>query len=124
MHAGEKLPLKQRITFGKFQNVDMRVARITSAPAAEGTAQPSRLITLDCGHLGTFASVAQLMLMPEEQLVGRKVVICANLGPRDIGACKSEVLVLGVPHPDSPAEQDQAYPLFVDDLAVLGDPVY
>ena len=124
MHAGEKQPLKQRVTFGKFQNIDLRVAQITSAPLAEGTTYPSRLIALDAGHLGSFTSVAQLALVPEEDLIGRKVVICANLSPRDIGKYKSEVLVMGVPHPDSPADENQAYPLFVDDLAVLGDPIY
>ncbi len=124
MHAGEKQPLKQRVTFGKFQNIDLRVAQITSAPLAEGTAYPSRLIALDVGHLGSFTSVAQLALVPEEDLIGRKVVICANLGPRDIGQYKSEVLVMGVPHPDSPTDEDQAYPLYVDELAVVGDPIY
>ncbi len=124
MRANSRLPLKQRITFGKFQNVDMRVAWIMSAPLASGTAIPSRLITLDAGHLGTFTSVAQIALVSEEQLVGKKVVICCNLAPREIGGYKSEVLVMGVPHPDSPAGQDQAYPLFVDDIAVCGDPIY
>jgi len=124
MHAGEKLPLKPRVTFGKFQNIDMRVARIISAHPAEDVARPSRLIVLDAGHLGRITSVAQFMLVSEEQLVGRKVVICANLSPREIGKYTSEVLVLGVPHPDSPADQDQAYPLFVDDPAVVGDPIY
>lgn len=124
MHAGECLPLKQWVTFGKFQNIDLRVARIVSAPPAEGTTFPSRLITLDAGHLGSFTSVAQLALVPEAQLVGRKVVICANLSPRDIGQYTSDVLVMGVPHPDSPAGEDQAYPLFVDDPAVVGDPIY
>jgi len=124
MHAGEELPLKQRVTFGKFQNIDLRVGQIISAPLAEGTAKASRMITLDAGHLGRFTSVAQLFLIPEGQLVGRKVVICANLGPRDIGPYKSEVLVMGIPHPESPADEDQAYPLFVDDLAVVGDPIF
>lgn len=124
MRANLQLPLKQRVTFGKFQNIDMRVAQIVSAPMAEGTANLSRLITLDAGHLGTFTSVAQIALIPEEKLVGRKVVICCNLSPRDIGEYTSEVLLLGVPHPDSPEDQDQAYPLFVDDIAVYGDPIY
>ncbi len=124
MHAGNKMPLKQRVTFGKFQNIDMGVARIVSAPMAEGTAKPSRHITLEADHLGNFTSVAQLALVSEERLIGSKVVICANLGPREIGAYISEVLVMGVPHPESPGDENQAYPLFVDDLAVLGDPVY
>jgi len=124
MRANSRLPLKQRVTFGKFQNIDMRVARIVSAPPASGTASPSRLITLDAGHLGTFTSVAQIALIPEEVLVGKKVVICCNLAPREIGGYKSEVLVMGVPHPESSPDRDQAYPLFVDDIAMCGDPIY
>ncbi len=124
MHAGEKRPLKQKITFGKFQNIDLRVAKILRAPLAEGTEKPSRVITLDAGHLGELTSVAQLALVPEEQLVGRKVIICANLGTREIGKYTSEVLVLGVPHPESPEDEAQAYPLFVDDIAVVGDGVF
>jgi hypothetical protein len=34
------------------------------------------------------------------------------------------VLVLGVPHPDSPEDQDQAMPLYVDATAQLGDAVF
>ncbi|MBE9570512.1 MAG: tRNA-binding protein [Proteobacteria bacterium] len=124
MRANSQLPLKQRVTFGKFQNIDMRVAQMVSAPMADGTTNPSRLVTLDAGLLGTFTSVAQITLIPEEKLVGRKVVICCNLSPRDIGGYTSEVLVLGVPRPDSPEDQDQAYPLFVDDIAVCGGPIY
>jgi tRNA-binding protein len=124
LHAGDKLPLKQRITFGKFQNVDMRAARVISAPLAGDTDKPSRVITVDAGHLGTFTSVAQLALIAEEDLVGRMVVICCNLSPRQIGTHTSDVLVMGVPHPDSPPDESQALPLFVDSRAVPGDPVY
>ena len=38
------------ITFGKFQNVDMRVAVVRSAPIASGTNAPSRLVSLDLGR--------------------------------------------------------------------------
>jgi len=124
LHAGDKIPLKQRITFGKFQNIDMRAAKVISAPLADDTDKPSRLITADAGHLGTFTSVAQMTLIPEEELVGKMVVICRNLSPRQIGEYTSEVLVMGVPHPDSPEDQSQAIPLLIDDRTIPGDPVY
>jgi hypothetical protein len=41
-----------------------------------------------------------------------------------MGAHTSEVLLLGAPHPDSPADQAQAMPLFVDNTARCGDRVY
>jgi tRNA-binding protein len=57
MGVKPEAPQKQKITFGKFENVDMRVARILSARPAEGTAVPSRYLELDLGHLGPRASV-------------------------------------------------------------------
>src|SRR5947199_3328743 len=42
-------PPKPRITFGKFANVDMRVAQVESAAMAEGTAKPCRVLKLDVG---------------------------------------------------------------------------
>lgn len=124
MKANSQMPLKPKITFGKFQNVDMRVGQIVSAPLAEDTEHPCRVMRIDAGHLGTFTSVGQYALYEEEMLVGRKVIICCNLSPREMGKYISEVLVMGVPHPDSPSTQSQAMPLQVDDRAVPGDPVF
>jgi tRNA-binding protein len=117
-------PLKPKITFGKFANVDMRVAKVICAPTAEGTKNPCRVFDLDVGHLGKLRSVGQFALVPEEQLVGRKVIVCCNLGARQMGPYLSEALVLGVPHPESPPDQEQATPLYVDDDAQCGDSVF
>lgn len=124
MKTNEKLPQKPIVSFGKFENIDLRVAQVLSAPLAEGTRKPCRVITVDMGHLGTRTSVGQFALIPEEQLVGRKVVVCCNLAPREMGPYVSEVLVLGAPHPESPADQDQALPLFVDARAICGDKIF
>jgi len=123
--SGEKpLPLKPRVTFGKFTNVDLRVVRVLAAPLATGTAKPCRVLTLDADELGRFISVGQFALVPEDELVDRKLIACCNLGPREMGPHTSEVLVLGVPHPDSPEDQEQALPLYVDARATCGDPVF
>jgi tRNA-binding protein len=115
---------KAQITFGKFQNVDMRVARVVAAPLAEGTRFTSRVLTLDLGPLGERTSVAQLALVDEAELVGRHVVACVNLGVREIGPYESEVLVLGTPHPDGPADESQAFPLYASPDATPGVPIY
>jgi tRNA-binding protein len=115
---------KEGITFGKFQNVDMRVALIVSAPPAEGTRFPSRYLTLDLGDLGERKSVGQFALVDEEDLVGSKVVACINLGERQIGPLLSQALVLGTPHPESPGDEDQALPLRADPAATPGESIY
>jgi len=117
-------PLKPKITFGKFANVDMRVAQVVSAPLTDQTRSPCRVIELDLGPFGKLRSVGQYALVPEEQLVGRKVIACCNLGTRQMGTLTSEALVLGVPHPDSPEDQDQAMPLYAPESARLGDAVF
>ena len=117
-------PLKARITFGKFANVDMRVAKVLAAPMAEGTRNPCRVLELDLGYLGKLRSVGQFALVPEDQLVGRNVIACCNLGPREMGPYTSEALVLGVPHPESPEDQEQALPLYADAAARPGDGVF
>ena len=124
MPKGKSEPPKSRITFGKFENVDLRVARVVRAPLAEGTAAPSRVVDLDAGHLGTLTSVGQFALIDEGELVGRNVVVVANLGPREIGSHVSEALILGVRHPSSPPDQNQALPLSAPAEAEPGDLVF
>jgi tRNA-binding protein len=117
-------PEKPQITFGKFENVDMRVARVVGAPLAGGTNRPSRVLELDLGHLGTRTSVGQFALVPESELVGRKVAACINLGVREIGAYKSEALVLGALHPESPEDEAQATPLYISDDVAPGSRIF
>ena len=115
---------KPVITFGKFQNVDMRVALVRSAPMAHGTNSPSRLLSLDVGPLGPRLSVAQFAFVDEADLVGKHVIACVNLAPRQIGEHLSEALTLGVMHPDNPEGQAQALPLLASDQATPGDPIF
>ena len=124
MAVKKNQPQKAQITFGKFENVDMRVARVVSAPLAEGTKAPCRVITLELGHLGKRTSVGQYALLSQDELVGKYVVACINLGDREIGPYVSEALVLGAPHPDSPIDQTQATPVFLSDEAMPGDQIF
>jgi tRNA-binding protein len=117
-------PAKDKITFGKFQNVDLRVARVVAAPLAEGTKARTRQLTLDLGEFGERTSVGQFALVAEEDLVGANVVACINLGERPIGPLVSQALVLGTPHPESPENEDQATPLLADSAALPGEAIY
>jgi tRNA-binding protein len=112
------------ISFDTFQSVDLRVAQILSAEMAMGTRTPSCILRLDLGPLGIRVSIGQYALVPTDQLIGKKVIVCCNLGPRRIGKYESEVLVLGVPHPDSPPGQAQALPIIADQHSSLGDKVF
>jgi len=118
------IPRKPQITFGKFQNVDMRVGRILSAEPADGTNAPCLIVKVDLGPLGTLQSVGQFAQVPVETLVGKNVVICINLGTREMGPHLSEGLLMGAPHPDSPTGQHQATPLFVDDRVPPGSVIF
>jgi tRNA-binding protein len=117
-------PLKAQITPGKFDNVDLRAARVTAAPLAEGTRFPCRVLTLDLGPLGERTSVGQYALIEEADLVGTLVVACVNLGSREMGPYRSEALVLGTRHPAGPEEQGQAVPLAVDPSTSPGTPIF
>jgi tRNA-binding protein len=117
-------PPKQKITFGKFQNVDLRVAVIKRVQDAVGTRCPSKILDLDVGELGERRSVGQFALVDSGRLLDSKVVVCVNLSEREIGGYVSQALVLGTPHPDSPSGQDQAVPLWADPLAQPGDAIF
>ena len=118
------VPQKNKVTFGKFQNIDMRVARIESAQMAEGTRHPCRIVKLDIGDLGHRQSIGQFALVDETDLVEKNVVVCVNLGEREMGPYISDALVLGAPHPDNPEGESQATPIFVSNDATPGDCIY
>lgn len=102
----------------------MHVARIIDAEVAQGTRHPARVMRLDVGLLGELTSVGQFALVQAVDLVGRNVVVCVNLGTREMGPYISEALVLGAPHPDSTNEQAQATPLYVADAVRPGSPIF
>ncbi len=115
---------KTKITFGKFQNVDLRVALVRSVEDAQGTRFPCKVLNLDVGSLGERRSVGQFALVDAASLIGAKVVACVNLGEREMGPYVSQALVLGTPHPGSPEDQSQAVPLWADPAAQPGDAIF
>jgi tRNA-binding protein len=87
------------VTFGEFENVEIRVGRIIQVERFPEARKPAYKLTIDFGaELGTRRSSAQLTaIYRPEDLQGRLVLAVVNLGPRQIGPFVSEVLTLGVP---------------------------
>ena len=81
-----------------FQQLDLRVGRITEVEPHPAARKPAYRLRIDFGPLGVKTSSAQLTdLYSPEDLIGRQVIAAVNLGTRSIAGFQSEVLVLGLP---------------------------
>jgi tRNA-binding protein len=85
-----------QVDFDHFQQVDMRVGRVTAVEDFPEARRPAWKLTIDFGEeIGVKRSSAQITNYTREQLEGTLVVGVVNFPPRQIGPVRSEVLVLG-----------------------------
>jgi tRNA-binding protein len=88
--------LKQTALTGSFDELDIRIGRVTAVAEAR-TRKPTYRLTIDFGiELGTKVSCGAYRNYAADDLAGRLVVAVVNLGPKQMGPEISEVLVLGV----------------------------
>ena len=87
------------ISYADFEQVDIRVGRITRAEPYPEARKPSIKLWVDFGEgIGEKRSSAQITRhYTPEGLVGRQVLAVVNFPPRQIGKVMSDVLVLGMP---------------------------
>ena len=84
----------KKISFDKFLQTELRVACVVEAARIEGTDRLLQL-QLDVGELGPRQIVAGIAEAYEpEQLVGKKIVIVANLKPARIRGVESQGMLL------------------------------
>ena len=84
------------IDIGHFQEVDMRVGRVTDVEDFPEARVPAWKLTIDFGpEIGSKRSSAQITNYTREELEGTLVVGVVNFPPRRIGPFSSEVLVIG-----------------------------
>ena len=112
-------PLCEQITFDDFAKVDLRVARVLNA---EEVPEARKLLKLTLGLGGNetrqvFAGIKKAY--QPEQLVGRLVIMVANLAPRQMKFGLSEGMVVAA----GPGDAD-VFLLSIDEGAVPGQRVH
>ena len=94
--------MKEEITYDDFAKLDIRVAEIKVAEPVKGSEKLVRL-ELDLGELGErqiLAGVAKAY--SAESLVGKRIVIVANLAPREMMGIESQGMLLAANGADGP----------------------
>ncbi len=91
----------EQITFDEFKRMDLRVGQITKAERVEGT---QKLVKLEV-DIGTekrqiVAGVSEAY--PPETLVGKRIIVVANLKPARIRGVESQGMLLAADVGDRP----------------------
>ncbi|MCC6215427.1 MAG: methionine--tRNA ligase [Polyangiaceae bacterium] len=112
-------PVAPTCSIEDFERLDLRVARVTAAAAVAGAKKLVEL-TLDVGAAGTRTVFAGIKgSYPPERLVGRLVIVVANLAPRAMRFGTSEGMVVAA-GPPGKADERQVFLLAPDDGAAPG----
>ncbi|MQY71161.1 methionine--tRNA ligase subunit beta [bacterium] len=81
------------ITMDDFKKIDLRVAKITEAERIEGTDKLLKLkVTLGIEERQLVAGIAQDY--PPEELIGKQLIVVANLEPAVIRGVQSQGMLL------------------------------
>ncbi|SFL62599.1 methionine--tRNA ligase [Halanaerobium salsuginis] len=91
--------VKDKITFSEFMNADLRVAEILEAEKIEGSNKLLKLkVDIGLEERQLVAGIAKHF--SAEDVIGRKILIVANLEPATIFGVKSEGMILAASDPE------------------------
>ena len=83
------------VSFDHFAAVDLRVGRILEVEEHPGARKPMYKLRVDLGELGVRQLVAGIKsFYSKEELIGRNIVVVANLAPRKIAGIESQGMLL------------------------------
>jgi len=111
-------PIAEQINFDDFMKVDLRVAQVTKAEVVDGADKLLRL-ELDLGGESRTVLAGIRQAYEPEKLIGKKMVMAANLAPRKMKFGVSEGMILA-----AGAGGKDVFALTVDDGAQPGSRVH
>lgn len=88
-------PIKPEITIDDFAKVDLRVCRVLAAEKVKKAARLLKLTVEVCGEQRTVVSGIAEHYQPEE-LVGKQLILVANLAPATLRGVESRGMILAV----------------------------
>ncbi len=96
------------IQFDDFKKVEIRVAKVISCERVEGSEKLLKLI-VDCGDKdeANLPAVRQVLagvgkVYTPEEMIGRQIIVVANLQPRMMMGLESQGMLLAADSPEGP----------------------
>ena len=111
-------PIKEEIEMDTFDKVDMRVCKILKAEEIKKSHSCLKL-TLDDGLGGRVIVSSIKNDYTTEELVGKKIIVIANLKPAKFSGVKSEGMLVAATH-----EECGCKVIFVDDSVPTGTAIH
>lgn len=89
------------VSYGDFARLQMRVARVVSAESIPDKTRIMRGV-VDLGGQTRTVVIGGAQYYTPEEMVGRAVVVLANLEPRTVAGIRSEAMLLAADVDDKP----------------------
>jgi len=90
-----------QVTYDDFAKLDLRIAKIMQVEKIPGKSRIAKGV-IDLGAEKREVIIGGAEYYPPEELVGRKVIVIANLEPRKIAGIESNAMLLAADLNDKP----------------------